>query len=246
MYVGRQNLNASMKLQKMCIINQEAARDDEREIYVLYNPESYRQQRSVNYAQLGLLGADAPIVQFQNGGGDVLSFELFFDTLMAGGEVGGTNSDRQSFESNRQRTSPENQLDVRTYTRKITRLMSIQDNLHRPPELLVLWASLQFRGFLASCEQSFLKFDEKGYPVRATLQCQFIEHRDINLLFATNPLGSPDTTKFRTVREGDSLWALAAQEYGDAGRWREIAAANGIVNPRRLRPGETLTLPALD
>ena len=61
-----------------------------------------------------------------------------------------------------------------------------------------------------------------------------------------NPHNSPDTTKFRTVRQGDSLWALADAAYGDAGRWREIAEANGIVNTRRLRTGELLVLPALD
>ena len=59
-----------------------------------------------------------------------------------------------------------------------------------------------------------------------------------------NPLNSPDTTKYHTVRQGDSLWALAAQEYGDAGQWRAIAEANGLANPRTLRTGETLVVPA--
>ena len=35
------------------------------------------------------------------------------------------------------------------------------------------------------------------------------------------------------------------REYGGAGQWRQIAQANGIDNPRRLRSGETLVLPAL-
>ena len=45
-------------------------------------------------------------------------------------------------------------------------------------------------------------------------------------VFGKNPLQSPDTTKYRTVRQGDSLWAMAAHEYGEASQWREIAAAN--------------------
>ena len=106
-------------------------------------------------------------------------------------------------------------------------------------------SSLQFRGFLYQCSERFVRFDEKGRPVRAFLNCTFIEHREYKNLLVANPLNSPDTTKYHTVRQGDSLWSLAAEEYGDAGKWREIAAANGISNPRRLRSGETLVVPAL-
>ena len=90
-----------------------------------------------------------------------------------------------------------------------------------------------------------MRFDEQGHPVRATLSCTFVEHRDVEKLFVANPLNSPDTTKYHTVRQGDSLWSLAAEEYGDARQWRAIAAANGLSNPRRLRTGEVLVVPAL-
>ena len=56
----------------------------------------------------------------------------------------------------------------------------------------------------------------------------------------------PDTTKYRTVVQGDSLWAMAVKEYGQPEQWRTIASANGLANPRRLRSGERLVLPAID
>jgi nucleoid-associated protein YgaU len=124
-------------------------------------------------------------------------------------------------------------------------MMYVDENEHRPPELGIAWSSLQFKGFLASCTQTFTKFSEDGTPTRATLQCTFIESRDSNELFAKNPLQSPDTTKYRAVRQGDSLWAMAANEYGEAAQWRQIASANGIDNPRRLRTGDLLVVPAL-
>ena len=68
-----------------------------------------------------------------------------------------------------------------------------------------------------------MRFDEQGQPVRAFLECTFDEFRDYKDLYVANPLNSPDTTKYHTVRQGDSLWALAAEEYGDAGQWRVIA-----------------------
>jgi LysM repeat protein len=46
-----------------------------------------------------------------------------------------------------------------------------------------------------------------------------------------------------TVRPGDSLWAIADRLLGDGGRYREIAALNGLRDPRSLRTGQVLRLP---
>ena len=46
------------------------------------------------------------------------------------------------------------------------------------------------------------------------------------------------------VREDDSLWTIADNWFGEAGRWQEIADANPQVNPDRLRVGQRLRLPA--
>lgn len=242
MYVGVPNPNILMPLEKMRISNLDKVSTP---IEVLYNPQSYTQARGVTYAQIPLLGSDAPIVQFQYGGGEVLGFTLFFDSLSAGSEVGGGLLDRAKFAANSLLPSKANLIDVRDYTDQIFALMETEESVHRPPRLLVEWASLQFTGYLASCEQQFLKFDESGAPVRATLKCQFIEDVDLNRMAGMNPLGSPDTTKFRVVKQGDALWAMSVKEYGETGKWREIARANGIVNPRRLRAGDVMILPAI-
>jgi nucleoid-associated protein YgaU len=49
-----------------------------------------------------------------------------------------------------------------------------------------------------------------------------------------------------TVTEGDSLWSIAAAEYGDPRWWRVVARANDVVNPRTLRPGTELVVPPLE
>ena len=241
MFVGIPNPNILIPVEKMRITNLD--RHDTFE--VLYNPQSYTRQKTVKYRPISLLGSDAPIVQFRSGGAEELSFELFFDSVSAGGEVGGDFGERKKFAQNSLKPTIAGGIDVRDYTRKITKLMYVDKDLHRPPELKVEWSSLQFKGFLKSCEQRFVRFDELGQPVRALLNCTFIEHRDIQKLFVANPLNSPDTTKYHTVRQGDSLWSLAAEEYGDPGQWRVIAEANGLSNPRMLRTGEMLVVPAL-
>ena len=246
MYAGVTNPNGIVPLQKMQIVNLDKQPPEDHTFEVLYNPQSYVQHRSVKYARQHILGADSPLVQFKHGSGETLSFELFFDSLSAGDEVGGEDKDRQGFARNSRLTSKENTIDVRQYTGRIYELMATQSDIHRPPRLLVQWASLQFTGYLVDCEENFTKFDEDGRPVRAVLKCQFMACSDADKVNACSPKESPDTTKYRTVHQGDSLWALAAREYGSPAQWREIAAANGIANPRLLRSGDMLVLPALD
>lgn len=241
-YFGPMNPNYTESLTKMTITN----KDTEKEITVLYNPQSYTRTRSVNYSTVAMLGTNAPVVQFNNGSGETVSFELFFDSLSAGFEVGGEFNTQKQFQDNKLRTiGKKKDVDIRKYTSKIYNLMLVEPTVHRPPRLMLSWASLHFEGYLSQCEQNFTKFDTEGYPVRAILRCTFIQawNPEDNAL---SPNESPDTAKYRTVCQGDSLWAMSAREYGSPEQWRSIAEANGIVNPRRLRSGEMLVVPALD
>ena len=242
MYLGIPNPNIIMPLEKMKIKNKDKGTSFE----VLYNPQSYVQSRGVQYAQIPLLGADAPSVQFQFGAGESLCFELFFDSLSAGSEVGGGLMDRAMFAANSLLPSTANLIDVREYTDQIYELSHVDVDLHRPPLLEVQWATLQFKGFLASCSQQFIKFDESGRPVRAIMQCQFVEKVDLEKLAGIKPKGSPDTSQYRQVYQGDALWAISAKKYGTCDQWRVVAQANGLTNPRMLRTGDTLVLPAID
>ena len=240
MYVGGDNVNLYAPLEKMQIKNLDTG-----DVYnVLYNPQSYTCERSASYAKQDALGGEAPVLQFQHGSGETLSFELFFDCFSAGDEVG-NQKDAEKFARNSRMSFTEKNLDVRTYTQDIYDLTLINTDEHRPPRVEVMWASLQFTGFLVSCTQNFTKFNHDGRPVRAVLNCQFSQYWDAERE-AQKSLNSPDTTKVRTVRQGDSLWALAAREYGGPGDGRQIAEANGISTPRLLYAGETLVLPAVD
>ncbi|MBO4913985.1 MAG: LysM peptidoglycan-binding domain-containing protein [Oscillospiraceae bacterium] len=210
---------------------------------VLYNPQSYSQSRNVHYGSTNMLGSNGPVVQFQNGGAEQVHFDLFFDSLYAGPEVGGGIGDKGAFTVNMMMTDSTNKIDIRDYTKKVYGLMEVQKNVHRPPLLKVKWGSLQFIGFLAQCAQHFTRFDAKGQPVRAILSCTFVECPELNR--PSPAMQSPDTTKYRVSRTGDSLWAIADREYGECERWREIARANDIDNPRMLSTGDTIAVPAL-
>jgi nucleoid-associated protein YgaU len=47
-----------------------------------------------------------------------------------------------------------------------------------------------------------------------------------------------------TVIAGDTFRSIARKIYHDASRWRDISAANPLLDPRQLRPGEEINLPS--
>lgn len=240
MYIGAPNPNIMAPLEKMTIEPKGKSSFE-----VLYNPESYVQSRSVRYAQSSGISTNTPVSQFAGGSLEVLQFRLFFDSMSAGSEVGGGLTDRLKFTANSLLPSITKIVDVRKYTKKVYKLMEIDPDKHVPPLLKLKWASLQFTGHLISCQQNFVRFNEQGIPLRAWLDCVFQEFIPPQKATLPRPLESPDTTKYRTVHQGDALWSLSAREYGQPEQWRAIADANGLANPRTLRSGERLVLPAI-
>ncbi len=45
------------------------------------------------------------------------------------------------------------------------------------------------------------------------------------------------------IAAGDTLRSIAAKLYHNANRWRDIAAANPDLDPRRIHPGKVIKLP---
>jgi len=240
MVIGIPNPNAVAPISKMCITNTE----NNKKIFVLYNPESYVQERTTKFSESAGVSSNAPSTQFVHGSTETLSMELFFDTYSAGAEIGGTAIEKAKM-AGTSLLSSSFKVDVREYTLKIYELMIIDKGAHVPPLLKIEWSSLQFTGHLVSCSQRFVKFNEDGMPVRAVLNVKFMEHKEPTKIAEITPTESPDTAKYRTVAQGDSLWQFSGKEYGECSSWRVIARANGIVNPRLLDSGGMLKLPAL-
>jgi len=200
-------------------------------IPVMFNPTDYTVNQEVNYAQSVIPGLSGPVLQFVSGNMQTLEMELFLDTNEEH-RVGNRIVNRA-------------QDDVRTLTRQITGLMSIQPSTHAPPVLLFTWASLSFTCVLARVQQKFIMFLPDGTPVRARLQVAFNEFRNVDLEAKEVKRETADFTKVHVVNQGETLSGIAAQEYGDPALWRVIALANAVDRPRNLAPGQELRLPSL-
>lgn len=60
------------------------------------------------------------------------------------------------------------------------------------------------------------------------------------------PPPGPPILRLYTIESGDNLSSIALATYGSATRWVDIAQANPLVDPNRLKVGQEIKLPDLD
>lgn len=190
-------------------------------IEVLFNPSEYSIEKENKYAYHRMPGLSASIPQFISGESSTLSMELFFDSY-------------------------ETRSDVREHTRRIYALLDVDSDTHSPPICKFIWGSVIFRGFMEKISQRFTMFLDSGIPVRAILNIQMRSWQTVSEQLQEIPRQSSDRTKQRVLKQDEQLWMLAAREYEDPGKWREIAIANGIDNPRLVQSGSKIIVPPLE
>jgi nucleoid-associated protein YgaU len=154
---------------------------------------------------------------------------------------------------------PSGSQDVRRLTKQLAQLAEPAERKGgiQPPVCTVTWggdppadapySGLPFIGVVESFTQKFTLFAKDGTPVRAAVDIAFREVKSPDRQQKEHPerRGSPVPARRRTVKRGDTLWSIAFAVYGDTSRWRLIAEANGIVNPRVLEPGVELLIPTV-
>jgi Contractile injection system tube protein/LysM domain len=185
-----------------------------------FNPTEYTVAKANQIAEAGVPGLEAPILQYIHGNTRTLDMDLYFDTYEEG-------------------------TDVRNLTNNVYNLLLIDADTHAPPICDIAWGGFQFRGVLDHVSGKFTLFLSDGTPVRATLSVSFKEFIDVDALVRVQPTQSADHRKQRVVKSGDRLDNIAAEEYGDPGKWRPIAEANSMDDPDQLVPGHVLIIPAL-
>lgn len=113
------------------------------------------------------------------------------------------------------------------------------------PELPLLtfsWGTSIWDVKLKSADITYTRFSAQGLPIRAQVKLDCIS--SVNPPARTNPTsGGLPGRRSHTVIAGESLPHIAMANYGQPGAWRAVAAANGIEDPLRVRPGAIVYLP---
>ncbi len=192
----------------------------------LFNPKELGIEKSNQFAEVNIPGLSAPILQFVRGNARTVTMDLLFDTYEKGSDVREFTDQITGWEDGKQKG-----------------LMDIDSELHAPPVCIFIWGAFTFQCIIERVSKRFTMFLPEGIPVRATLNVSLKEYQEVDLQVRKIDFHSADLRKRRTVIEGDSLWSIAAREYGSADDWRLIADENGLDNPRLLVPGQELILP---
>jgi nucleoid-associated protein YgaU len=122
---------------------------------------------------------------------------------------------------------------------------NINSDLHRPNYLAVLWGTFYIECVLSALNITYNLFSQDGTPLRAKINCSFIERVGPDKKNRTSSLESPDLTKHRLVLEGDRLPFIVKKNYDESAYYIQVAKANKLKSFRKLVPGTRLVLPAM-
>lgn len=137
--------------------------------------------------------------------------------------------------------------DVRRLTKEVIYFMTPQPTAKDPkqfipPAVRFSWGSFLFDGIVDGLEESLEFFSPEGRPLRASIGLSLSQKNILAVQF-----GKAAETKgnkpLSPAKSGDSIQSLAGDK-GKNGGWQGIAAANGIEDPLRLKPGQLIDLNA--
>ncbi len=208
-------------LARLEIVRPEIADERARRVPLRFNPTDYKLSKSNTFAEIAIPGLESPPIQYVRGGSETLAVEALVDT-----------SDTLE--------------DVRArYVERLRGLMTPDSREHAPPIVRFVWGRSVFTGVLEKLDITYQLFLPDGTPLRAKLDIGLKEYRPAAVQAMDPPRSSPTVEKSYLVRRGDTLSSIAAALYRQPDAWRELARANGITDPRDLRPGQVLTVPRL-
>lgn len=213
------------QLQKAYLEVENGARID-----CMFNPSTYSFATNNRWDADSIPGKRTPSLRFAGGGGGSFSLRLTFDT---------TDSGRS----------------VTAHTNKLLKLMEIDTGLPgydaslnngRPPWVKFHWGAdiHSFKAVISSANVTFTYFSSEGVPLRANVDLSLDQYEADANWGPQNPTsGTPKPSRTHQVQVGDTLDRIAARYYGDATKWRDIAALNSIADPLDIAPGRLLAIP---
>lgn len=196
----------------------------------LFNPNEIKIGRQNQWNPQDSPGGDVPKLEFVKSVSGTMSLTLMFDTTDLG-------------------------IPVLVHTTALLQLMErspalltfgASRNSSRPPWVVFHWGTLaSFKMVVTKLDITFTYFGMDGTPLRAKAVLQLKQFEAEMLSTLQNPTSfTPELQTVHRVQAGETLDRIAAKHYGDPARWRQIAAANDIIDPLGMEAGTDLVIPA--
>ena len=202
-------------------------------IDVCFNPKEYSLEKSVGWDGENAF-TDAPQPEFTKPSAMTLSVTLQFDTYEERVSV------REKYIKKLETTAL---MRIQFDPTKKKKLSPDDKKKASPPVCLFVWGRFTFKGVVESLSQKYTMFLSDGTPVRA--ECALKMRNVLTRTMDDDKMTSvASQEKSYTVKQGDRLDSIAADQYGDASRWTEIAGANEINDPvKDVTAGKVLKIP---
>ena len=192
--------------------------------------------------------------------GNDWKFDPIKGTSLPKGKFGGGKPREMQVNLLLDQSLPNDGMSVKDITDKLFKMMEVPSGSGGggagavPPLVTFQWGEMiPFKAACTSLTVAFQLFKPNGTPIRADVKLALTQAETATSASSssgnrqTNPTTRSDGgLGVHVVHDGDSLQSVAHRTYGDPGRWRLIAEANGIDNPLHLRRGMSLNLPRLD
>jgi hypothetical protein len=195
------------------------------------NPETYRQNFKVEYDQRRGHGSNAAELKYKSTAPKELQLEFVFD---------GTDT----VEGYKHKG-----VEVKDQISKfLETVYDIQGEIHRPRFLEIHWGDFVFPCVLSNLDINYTLFLENGHPLRAKLNCTFLNYKTKEESGRLNRTSSPDLTHRRLIDPGERLDLLSWKIYEDPGQVLNVAKANGLTSIRNMAPliGKEIQFPPID
>jgi hypothetical protein len=211
-------------------------------VNVQFNPESLKVTYSNQVATSDSQGSQTGTAALQHVGKGTtkLAVQLWFDVTHP-------------------TASEANVDDVRELTGKVTYFITPKADENDSekfsiPAVKFLWGPFSFIGVMESLEETLELFSNDGRPIRASVSFSLTQQEILAFALgqgvklpsiAAVSSGKPaGTVPLTSASAGATIQSLADTLSSSGKDWQDIAAANGIENPRLLDPGQLIDVNA--
>jgi hypothetical protein len=215
---------------------------------VQVNPEKVDYNRSIDYKEEDIIGANSPAASFKNYGVEEIKFSLTFDGT---GVIPAANFNPQgaatSYAAGMAGVSdpPDDVIETLEEFEEI--VFDFNGEKHGPNKVDIRWGSLHIKNcFIKTYNVAFTLFSPEGKPIRAIVELGFKCIMDKVQRVREANTSSPDLTHLKTVRMGDELFIMCHEIYKSPKYYLQVAEKNNILNFRSLKAGSKLLFPPLE
>lgn len=140
-----------------------------------------------------------------------------------------------------------NTLDGTEVSKQIDDLLEVvygmEAETHQPNFLKITWQDFNFDCRLKDLSINYVLFRPSGAPLRAKVTAAFTAYIDDKKRVNEENKKSPDLTRLRILREGDTLPLMLHNIYGDDRLYLKVAKINNLTSFRNVEPGVELEFP---